>query len=76
MRKDDALQKAKLYFIEQGGREKLLPYFWANMVLMGNAEPVTFSGSAGFPWWLIIAVMALPVAHYIINRMLRKKGRR
>jgi hypothetical protein len=76
MRKDDALQKAKLYFVRQGGKEKLLPYFWANMVLMGNAEPVSFSHSTGVPWWLIIFVPALLGACYIIilkRKKLRKK---
>lgn len=66
MRKDDALQKAKLYFIKQGDKERLLPYFWANMVLMGNTEPVTFSDSASLPWWLIIFVPVLLGACYII----------
>ncbi|HRO48205.1 hypothetical protein [Agriterribacter sp.] len=70
--KDDALQKAKLYFIQQGNREKLLPYFWANMVLMGNAEPVTFSHSAGVPWWLIIFVPVLSGAFYIVIRKRKK----
>ena len=72
MRKDDALQKAKLYFIKQGDREKLLPYFWANMVLMGNAEPVTFSDSANVPWWLIIFVPVLLGTCYVIIRKRKK----
>jgi CHAT domain-containing protein len=74
MRKDDALQKAKLYFVRQGGKEKLLPYFWANMVLMGNAEPVMFSHSAGVSWWLMSAIpLLLASVLYIVMR--RKKGR-
>lgn len=72
MRKDDALQKAKLYFIQQGSREKLLPYFWANMVLMGNAEPVVFSHSAGVPWWVFAIPLLLAPVLYIVMR--RKKG--
>ena len=68
MRKDDALQKAKLYFMEQGDKERLLPYYWANMVLMGNAEPVTFSHSVSVPWWLVIFVPVLAGACYIIIR--------
>jgi CHAT domain-containing protein len=72
MRKDDALQKAKLYFIEQAHKEKLLPYFWANMVLMGNAEPVAFSDSAGVPWWVFAIPLLLAPVLYIVMR--RKKG--
>ena len=72
MRKDEALQKAKLHFINQGGREKLLPYFWANMVLMGNAEPVTFFHSSSVSWWVIIFVPVLLGACYIIIRKRKK----
>ncbi|HRP55932.1 CHAT domain-containing protein [Agriterribacter sp.] len=74
MCKDDALQKAKLYFIEQGGREKLLPYFWANMVLMGNTEPVTFPDSGSVPWWLMPAITLLlaPVLYIVMKR--KRKG--
>ncbi|HTN06911.1 MAG TPA: CHAT domain-containing tetratricopeptide repeat protein [Agriterribacter sp.] len=73
MRKDDALQKAKLYFIKQGSKENLLPCFWANMVLVGNAEPVMLSGSAGVPWWLVIFVPVLSGAFYIVIRKRKKR---
>jgi CHAT domain-containing protein len=40
MNKDEALQKAKLYYIGQKKRRNSLPFYWANMVLIGNADPV------------------------------------
>lgn len=43
MRKDDALQKAKLVYMQSGSNQNLLPFFWANMILAGNGEPVKFS---------------------------------
>ena len=43
MHKDDALQKAKLFFIQKNGLEKSLPFYWANIILTGNSEPVTLS---------------------------------
>lgn len=60
MRKDDALQKAKLFLIHDGGKEKLLPYFWANMILVGNGDPISFTHqhtkAAIWPWITIIAL--------------------
>jgi CHAT domain-containing protein len=47
MGKDEALQKAKLFFIRSGGNEDLLPYYWANMILIGNVDPVKLSASHG-----------------------------
>ena len=44
MSKDEALQKAKLYFIQNNSNsEKLLPYYWANMILIGNTDAINFS---------------------------------
>ena len=44
VRKDEALRKAKLDFIRKGSRKNLLPYYWANLVLVGNTDPVSLSG--------------------------------
>lgn len=58
MRKDDALQKAKLFVMQEGEKEKLLPYFWANMILVGNGNPVDFTReSSNNMIWLWITVM-------------------
>ena len=41
MNKDEALQKAKLYFIQSNSNsEQLLPYYWSNMILIGNADAI------------------------------------
>ncbi|HRP55934.1 CHAT domain-containing protein [Agriterribacter sp.] len=48
MRKDEALQKAKLLFMESGGKEKLLPYYWANMVIIGSGDAVVLSSPAAY----------------------------
>jgi tetratricopeptide (TPR) repeat protein len=56
MNKDDALQQAKLYYMFQDKRGSLLPCYWADMVLIGNTEPVVFSGGSGVLWvWLVVA---------------------
>lgn len=55
--KDEALQKAKLYFMQQGDKESLLPYYWANMILMGNAEPVKLNERSAFFWWMLVILL-------------------
>lgn len=54
MQKDVALQQAKLTFLQNNQNEKLLPYFWANMVLVGNTEPVSLSKDSKLWLWLTI----------------------
>ncbi len=59
MNKDEALQKAKLYFI-QNNSDKSLPYYWANMIVIGNTDAVKLSSPGNYVYlWLAIAVTAL-----------------
>jgi hypothetical protein len=46
--KDEALQKAKLFYMDKNGGN--LPYYWAGMVLIGNADPVQFPAAARVDW--------------------------
>ncbi len=49
--KDEALQKAKLYFIQnKNNSDKLLPYYWANMILIGNTDAIKYSSAYNIPW--------------------------
>lgn len=73
MQKDEALQKARLYFMKQGSREKELPYYWANMVLMGNPEPVKLLPAAGIPWWPVMAVAMLAGSMIFIFVLAKRK---
>jgi CHAT domain-containing protein len=58
MRKDEALQKAKLEFMRRADREHLLPYYWANMVITGKVDGISFNDSNN-NWIWIIAGMSL-----------------
>ncbi|HRI19816.1 MAG TPA: CHAT domain-containing protein [Panacibacter sp.] len=63
--KDSALQKAKIDFINKHkGSEKLLPYYWANMILIGNTAPLELSADSNL-WWLICGVALLLIAVFI-----------
>jgi len=50
MNKDEALQKAKLFYMLEDRKGSLLPCYWADMVLIGDTEPVPFSRGAGMGW--------------------------
>ncbi|MEJ7681335.1 MAG: CHAT domain-containing protein [Segetibacter sp.] len=69
MPKDEALQKAKLYFIRNGFNKKTSAYYWANMILVGNQEPVKLSEDHQIWWWaagifFIIALILLIVQFF------------
>jgi CHAT domain-containing protein/tetratricopeptide (TPR) repeat protein len=71
MSKDEALQKAKLYFIQNNGGEKLLPYYWANVVLIGNTDAINLATKQNNYWWWVAGIgLAVFVAAIIF---LRKK---
>ncbi|MGN6355569.1 MAG: CHAT domain-containing protein, partial [Parafilimonas sp.] len=76
MNKDEALQKAKLYFIKNSGKEKLLPYYWANMVLIGNTDAVNVdAANHNYIWWIILAgIAAIFLFFYTRRKFLQKKG--
>ncbi len=72
MSKDEALQKAKIYFTQKG-HEKMLPYFWANMILMGDSEPVDLN-TQNNKWWFIAAAVATIASLVIIFWLIFKKS--
>ena len=64
-----ALQKAKLHFIQNGDKEKSLPFYWAAPILVGKAEVIQLSHS--FPWtWILTGGIGLSVIgiSYILRR--------
>ena len=79
MNKDEALQKAKLYFISNNsGNDKLLPYYWANMILIGNTDAIHFTENSSNITWGIIAfcVVIMLAAYFIYTKRKIKKIRK
>lgn len=75
MRKDDALQQAKLSFMQNGATKNKLPYYWANIIIAGNAAPVTLANSNNNMWWISgLGSLALLIAGAIILRKKSKKA--
>ncbi|HTE24155.1 CHAT domain-containing protein [Flavitalea sp.] len=52
MRKDDALRLAKIDYLKTANKERSLPYYWANMVIMGNTDPIELVHRNYLPWIL------------------------
>lgn len=74
--KDDALRSAKMNFIQHGEQENWLPYYWANMVLIGNPDPVELLSSGDSYSIHIIAgtTIGILILFAILWRKKRKKA--
>jgi hypothetical protein len=61
-----SLQKAKIYFLKSGDKEKSLPYYWASTILTGQSgsvkEPRTF------PWAIIIAAGLIIIFSFFVRK--------
>ena len=74
MSKDEALQKAKLYFLQNNSSEKMLPYYWANMILIGNTDAIDLATKHNnYWWWITGAVAAVILAIFIILKLKNHK---
>ena len=79
MPKDEALQKAKLYFIKtNAGNEKLLPYYWANLILIGNADKLDLTASANsstnnWLWYIAGGFLLIGFTVYFVRRKYKQK---
>jgi CHAT domain-containing protein len=60
MNKDEALQK-------------LLPYYWANMILIGNTDAVNLSSSHHYAVWVTAAILLMAIAWIVLYRRKKKK---
>ena len=67
MCKDSALQKAKLDFISTSGNdEKSQPYYWANIIVIGNTAPLVITGKSTNWWWAAGSAVAIILVLVII----------
>ena len=57
MNKDEALQKAKLSYIQNGEKGNILPYYWADLILIGNSDPIHFSTAYKINWLFLTIVL-------------------
>jgi tetratricopeptide (TPR) repeat protein len=74
MNKDEALQKAKLYYIFQDKGGNPLPCYWADMILIGNTEPVQFSRDLRIRWVLPVVILGVLISIFGLYWVRRKMG--
>lgn len=67
LRKDDALQQAKLDFMKESDGEKALPYFWANLVLLGRPDPVPLNDYPNKWAWIAGTVIVIVFLYFFIS---------
>ncbi len=62
LRKDEALQKAKLTYLSNAIElEERHPYYWAGFIVQGNMDPVVFSTNSNTLYWIIGMVLLISV---------------
>jgi CHAT domain-containing protein len=74
MNKDQALQKAKLFFMNHGNKKNILPFYWADLILIGNSDPILFSSRPMGKWQDPLLIVALILILLILYRILKSVG--
>lgn len=73
MNKDEALCQAKLSYMKTNSNEKLLPYFWANIIIVGNTDPVKLVQKENWSL-LILAAILLIIALVLTFKKAKEKS--
>ena len=71
MSKPEALQKAKLDFLQTTDFDKTAPFYWGNFYLLGNPEPVDLAKPSYSLYWLVGGGLVL--ALFLIVFIKRRK---
>ncbi len=73
--KDEALQKAKLEYLRVTPKERRLPYYWANIVMVGDAGAVQFDHVYSGPeiTGLVVAAIVSVLLLVVLIKKLRRK---
>lgn len=71
--KDEALQKAKINFIEGAKGVKAHPYFWAGFIFHGDRTPLVLSSNSS-TWWFWCVLICLLAGILLMVYLKRKAG--
>jgi len=75
MPKDLALQKAKLRFLQNADKESSLPYYWANMIIIGKIDPIGLRPpTVSSFWWIIASTVVISIVTIAARNRRRLKG--
>ena len=78
LRKDQALQQAKLAYLQDASVQKMHPFFWGNFVLIGDTAPIKVSPT-NLPLWVYVLsgtviLLFLIIMLYIYQRRPTEKS--
>lgn len=71
--KSEALQKAKINFLNESPGELQDPYYWAGLVLIGNDSPVALSTTSNLNLYLIFSLFFLVTSAFFIKKWRKTK---
>ena len=72
---DVALQKAKQGFKQDADRERQLPYYWANMMIIGKSDPLTLDQPQNdYLWYLGGAIIVIFSLWWIASKRTRSRA--
>lgn len=67
MPKDEALQKAKLNYLETAVGRSTAPQYWAGLVLIGDVAPIDFNSGVAW-WWYVLAGIVGVFLFFVIRK--------
>ncbi len=62
MSKDEALQKAKMKFLQEGEGRMLAPQYWGGLVLMGNTAALPIQAKGVYNYWMLTGILLFMAA--------------
>jgi LPXTG-motif cell wall-anchored protein len=69
MRKDMALRKAKINFLENNNSKTAHPAFWSPFIQIGNCEPVTIIKKKNYtPVWIAAGLLLLTTLGFLYRK--------
>ncbi|WP_179343942.1 CHAT domain-containing protein [Winogradskyella ursingii] len=68
LRKDEALQKAKLEYLSSAEGRTLSPQYWAGLVLIGDTSPIQFTQSSPIWPWILGVLFLLAIIYIVVKR--------
>ena len=75
--KSEALQKAKIWYLQNNeNKENSLPYYWANMVLIGSSQPVVLASSNHLWIWITSVIFFIILLSLMAYVFYKKKNAR
>ncbi len=74
--KDQALRESKLEFIRTNDHAHSLPYFWANMILLGDPHPLVLLQARPTSWWwpADLAILVLFIILFCVKSLRKTRS--